>query len=157
MSRVLGYPLPPSIAELEGRLYFAYGSNMDEGQMRARVPGAVFVSTAVLPGHEFLFSGWSHTWGGSVANVRPKKGKSVFGIVYALPPDGIERLDRFEGYPVSYQRKRAKVTLSKNGRKVRAVLYYKRRAKAEGPPSPAYVAQLTRALRRHGASSGGTR
>lgn len=133
--------------------YFAYGSNMDEAQMASRVPGSRVISPAWLAGHEFLFSGYSRTWNGSVANVRKKKGSKVFGVVYALPLGGLDRLDRFEGYPTSYSRKTVNVRLT-TGSKTRlsAVLYFKRATKALAPPNPVYVAQIHRALRRFGAN-----
>lgn len=132
-------------------LYFAYGSNMDGAQMRARVPGVREVGPGTLGGHEFLFSGFSQRWGGAVANVRAKRGSKVFGVVYELPAGGLSMLDRFEGYPTHYQRKLATVTLARSQQRVKCALYYKRRTAAEAPPSPVYVAQILKALKRHGA------
>lgn len=129
--------------------FFAYGSNMDEGQMRSRVPGAVKFDVAFLPDHEFIFSGYSRTWNGSVANVKPKRGSTVPGVVYELPPGGLLKLDRFEGYPTSYQRKSRRVRL-RSGGQVSAVLYYKRQTSAEAPPNPVYVRRILRALKANG-------
>lgn len=131
--------------------YFAYGSNMDGAQMRARVPGAREIGPGTLAGHEFLFSGFSQRWRGAVANVRSKRGATVFGVVYELPVGGLSALDRFEGYPTHYQRKTALVTLAHSRQRVKCALYYKRQTAAEAPPSPAYLAQILRALKRHGA------
>lgn len=131
-------------------LYFAYGSNMSEQRLRARVPGARKVGTGFLPGHEFLFSGYSQTWGGSVANVKPCRGSKVFGVLYELPPGGLATLDRFEGYPRAYTRKSATIARIPRGR-TRAVLYYKRDTRPLGPPNPEYVAIIGRALEEHGA------
>lgn len=130
-------------------LYFAYGSNMDERQMRSRVPGASKVDVGFLPGHEFIFSGYSRTWNGSVANVRRKRGSVVPGVVYDLPPGGLSKLDRFEGYPASYQRKSARITL-RSGGEVSVVLYYKRKTSADAPPNPVYVRRILAALKAHG-------
>lgn len=135
-------------------LYFAYGSNMNVPQMHARVPGSRLVGTGLLGGHEFLYSGFSHTWGGAVANVRPRRGSEVFGVLYELPAGGLAALDRFEGYPSAYQRKTAAieiVTGTENGQKRRAVLYFKRETRPLAPPAPEYVALIHAALRRHGA------
>lgn len=128
--------------------YFAYGSNMDERQMRARVPGTELLGVGHLLDHEFLFSGYSDTWRGSVANVRRKKGSKVFGVLYALPPFGLAKLDRFEGYPRSYQRKTGNIVL-RGGGDARAVLYYKRDPQPLAPPSKAYVNQILKAIRKH--------
>ena len=129
-------------------LYFAYGSNMNERQLRSRVPGARKVGTGHLLGHEFLFSGYSQTWRGSVANVKPCRGSQVFGVLYELPPGGLAELDRFEGYPRAYQRKTTSIARIPRGR-ARAILYYKRDTRPLGPPSPEYVAVIGRALKEH--------
>lgn len=131
-------------------LYFAYGSNMNVPQMHARVPGSRLVGTGLLGGHEFLYSGFSHTWGGAVANVRPRRGSDVFGVLYELPPGGLAALDRFEGYPHAYQRKTAAIEPLDGGPHRRAVLYFKRDARPLAPPAPEYVAIIQAALRRHG-------
>ena len=130
-------------------LYFAYGSNMDERQMQSRVPGSVCVGTGHLRDHEFLFSGYSETWGGAVANVRRKRGSRVFGVLYALPDFGLDKLDRFEGYPRHYQRKTGNIALGSGG-SARAVLYYQRSTRPLAPPSKAYVNQIVKAIRKHG-------
>lgn len=139
----------PSFAEIEDRLYFAYGSNMSERQMQSRVPGAVLVGRAMLPNHEFLFSGYSKPWGGATANVRRKMRSSVFGVVWVLPPGGKAKLDRFEGYPTVYRRKKAVVNLLDARRTIKATLYYKRDVKALAPPSEAYLGLILTALRKH--------
>lgn len=129
-------------------LYFAYGSNMNEAQMQSRVPGSRKVDVGWLLDHEFLYSGYSRTWGGAVANVRRKTGHAVFGVLYSLPPGGIDSLDRFEGYPHAYQRRRVTIQDSRGARRP-ALLYFKRSARAEVEPSPEYVRLITDAYRHH--------
>jgi gamma-glutamylcyclotransferase (GGCT)/AIG2-like uncharacterized protein YtfP len=121
---------------------------MDEAQMLERVPGAVIVCTGHLEDHEFLFSGYSVTWEGAVANVRRKKGARVFGVLYELPRGGLTVLDRYEGYPRSYQRKSGRIATPDGP--VSAVLYYKRQTSFEVPPNPVYVRKIVAAVRRHG-------
>ncbi len=48
-------------------LYFAYGSNLSEAQMRARCPGARPAGRAALHGYRLAFAGYSALWGGAVA------------------------------------------------------------------------------------------
>ena len=59
-------------------LYFAYGSNMDQEQMRQRCPEAAFVGTASLPGYMFIINERG------VATVIPKADASVPGVVCAV-------------------------------------------------------------------------
>lgn len=142
------------MSNVRGGFYFAYGSNMDERQMLARVPGAVLLGAAVLPDHEFLFSGYSETWGGATANVRKSRGKRVFGLVWDLPMHGFAKLDRFEGHPRVYRRKQVTVHFvdAHIGDRASATLYYKRDLAALAPPSERYVNLILRAIRRHGGS-----
>lgn len=132
-------------------LYFAYGSNMNERRLQERVPGSRKVGTGFLRNHEFLFSGFSKTWNGSVGNVAPKRGARVFGVLYELPEGGIDKLDRFEGYPRAYQRKTAPIHPIPSGAARRAVLYYKKDKAPLAPASPEYVALIRAALAHHGA------
>jgi hypothetical protein len=50
-------------------LYFAYGSNLDDEQMRSRCASAQPVARAVLPNYALAFGGFSHRWDGAVASV----------------------------------------------------------------------------------------
>lgn len=132
-------------------LYFAYGSNLDGGQMRARVPGAKKLDVGCLEGYEFGFAGHSRTWNGPVATIRKTPGSVVWGVVYELPAGGLPALDRFEGYPRVYQRKTVSVRRP-SGAHVDAVTYYlpsSARASA-AIPNPEYVQRIVRALGRHG-------
>ena len=72
-------------------LYFAYGSNLDEAQMRARCPGARRVARAVLPHHALHFGNWSERWQGSVASVRRSSGSARFADMQVSQP-GAETL-----------------------------------------------------------------
>jgi hypothetical protein len=49
--------------------YFAYGSNLDAAQMRARCPSAKLLGAAILDGYRLGFAGQSAAWGGGVATV----------------------------------------------------------------------------------------
>jgi gamma-glutamylcyclotransferase (GGCT)/AIG2-like uncharacterized protein YtfP len=103
-------------------LYFAYGSNLDDEQMRARCPSARVVGRATLPGHALTFGGFSHRWGGAVASVLRAKGAAVPGVLYALDPGDVRALDRFEGHPFAYERV-VKLVLDEQGRRRRVTTY----------------------------------
>ncbi len=82
-------------------LYFAYGSNLDPGQMASRCPSARGLFRACLPDHRLDFTYFSTRWAGGSADVVQHFGDRVWGILYELDPDELARLDRFEG---GYQR-----------------------------------------------------
>ncbi len=103
-------------------LYFAYGSNLDDAQMRARCAGARVVTRAVLPNYALVFGGFSHRWGGAVASAVRAKSARVEGLLYALDAADLRALDRFEGYPFAYERV-VKMVLDPHGRRRRATTY----------------------------------
>jgi hypothetical protein len=80
-------------------LYFAYGSNLDAEQMKARCPTARALRIARLADHRLDFTHYSKRWSGGAADVLPAPGRSVWGLVYEMGPDDFARLDPFEsGY-----------------------------------------------------------
>ena len=85
-------------------LYFAYGSNLDDAQMRERCANARVVGRATLPNYALVFGGFSHRWGGAVASVVRAKGACVEGLLYELGNVDLRELDRFEGHPFAYER-----------------------------------------------------
>ncbi len=52
-------------------LYFAYGSNLDQQQMRKRCPGARVLAPGVLRGYRIAFGNHSVKRGGAVATIVP--------------------------------------------------------------------------------------
>lgn len=130
-------------------LYFAYGSNLDEAQMRRRCPGSRLVGAAVLNNHALCFAGYSPNWGGSVASITPRSGFYTPGALYTLTARDLRALDTFEGHPVVYQRVRKRVTLP-SGRFAYAVTYVHRLNGFAIEPGPKYLSVIKRAYKRHG-------
>lgn len=85
---------------MEGRLYFAYGSNINLEQMALRCPDAEVVGTAILDGYELLFRGNRSGYG--VATIAPQPGSQVHGLLWRLTPACEQALDVYEGYPRLY-------------------------------------------------------
>lgn len=130
--------------------YFSYGSNLDTDQMVARCASARLVLRAALPHHALAFGGFSHAWGGAVANVLPKRGAQVEGLIYQITRVELRTLDRYEGYPYAYEREQ-RFVIDEHGRRRRVILYVQpARDFDPGAPSPAYLAVLARAYQQHG-------
>lgn len=87
-------------------LYFAYGSNMNQDQMSNRCPDSRLLGKAVLPDHQIAFTRFSSNWESAVADILVSPGHSVWGLLYEISQDDLEKLDRMEGHPRIYQRKR---------------------------------------------------
>ncbi len=79
-------------------LYFAYGSNMDEFQMRERCPSAKFRFVAKLRNHELCFPRESRGRRGGVSSIEPSLRKVVWGVVWAVSEADLRKLNSCEGY-----------------------------------------------------------
>jgi hypothetical protein len=79
-------------------LYFAYGSNLNHEQMSWRCPTARFVKRLDLRGWELAF--------GNHATILPRRGAVVPGALWLVTPKDFDALDRYEGYPTYYTRRR---------------------------------------------------
>lgn len=75
--------------------YFAYGSNLNFGQMSYRCPEATVVGTAKLDGYELAFRRGYLT-------ILPKEGATVEGLIWSVTEQDESHLDRYEGYPRFY-------------------------------------------------------
>ncbi|MGH7298444.1 MAG: gamma-glutamylcyclotransferase family protein [Polyangiaceae bacterium] len=125
-------------------LYFAYGSNLSEAQMRARCPDARPAGRAALRGYRLAFAGYSELWGGAVATLAPDPKGRVRGILYEVTAADLDALDRWEGHPHYYRRVRATVTDGRR-RDRRVHLYVMTPERALGEPAMAYLTALLRA------------
>ena len=83
-------------------LYFAYGSNLNAGQMKQRCPDSGEISAAVLDGWQLKERLY--------ADIEPAPGECVNGALYEISRKDLANLDLYEGYPEFYTRKRVQVT-----------------------------------------------
>ena len=72
---------------MENTLYFAYGSNINLGQMEYRCPDASVVGPVVLEGWELLFRR------GGFATIAPKEGETVQGLLWSITQSCERSLD----------------------------------------------------------------
>jgi gamma-glutamylcyclotransferase len=103
-------------------IVFAYGSNLDDRQMRSRCASARVEARAVLPSHALTFGGFSRRWGGAVASLLPQRGAGVEGLLYRIIAPDLRELDRHEGCPFAYERS-VMVVKDERGRRRRAHVY----------------------------------
>ena len=96
--------------------YFAYGSNINLGQMEYRCPDASVVGPVVLEGWELLFRR------GGFATIAPKEGETVTGLLWSITPWCEQSLDRYEGYPRFYDKRMVTVRDSE-GRSLSVMAY----------------------------------
>ncbi len=126
--------------------YFAYGSNLNHKQMQERCPESRAISTATLPNYKLVFIGWSRQWRGGIASIKSARGQKVLGAIYEISERDLRRLDKYEGYPDTYQR--IKVTVfDDDNQPVEAVTYIKSGQIEETAPSKDYLAIVQQGYR----------
>ena len=130
------------------RLYFAYGSNINLDQMAYRCPNATVIGPVTLEGYELTFRG--RTDGNGVANIEPKSGASVPGLLWSITPDCERALDRYEGTPRLYVQQ--DVTVRDAGGKEYTVMAYIMTDMLREPslPSPFYFQGIREGYRQNG-------
>jgi gamma-glutamylcyclotransferase (GGCT)/AIG2-like uncharacterized protein YtfP len=122
----------PAVQDRPTSYYFAYGSNMNTAQMNQRCKtGIEIVGPAQLENYEFGFDSRGY------ANIRPKQGEFVWGLVWEIDKPCITSLDGYEGYPNVYDRQ--DVTVVKNGQNIDAFVYIQPAQEFGGTPQPDYL------------------
>ena len=100
------------------KLYLAYGSNLNLGQMAQRCPTAMVLGAAQLNGWRLTFRGFD---GGAVANIEQEKESEVPVLIWELEPADEEALDIYEGFPFLYRK--VMVTVVFEGKPIEAMAY----------------------------------
>ena len=95
--------LERKVMNMPKRYYIAYGSNLNIPQMRIRCPHATILGTAVLEGWELRFRG-SRT--GAYLTIEENAGARVPVAVWEVTESDEAALDRYEGFPVFYYKRR---------------------------------------------------
>ena len=78
-----------------GKLYIAYGSNLNMRQMYGRCPGAKFLGTGVIENYALQFKGSPH---GAHATIAPQEGAVVPVGIWRIQKRDEKSLDLYEGY-----------------------------------------------------------
>ncbi len=131
--------------------YFAYGSNMDPGQMDFRGLEVLDVRGAALEGYRLVFDFPARSrWLGGAADVVEAEGEMVEGALYTLARD-VSAMDPWEA---GYRRVPVEVRVLTTGERVPAWTYVVIDRGPPMTPSPVYVAQMQRGAGELGLSPG---
>ncbi len=128
--------------KMKKKLYTAYGSNLNLGQMARRCPTARVLGASVLKDHQLMFRG--ARWG-SVATVEPCEGGSVPVLVWEITPEDEKALDFYEGYPFLYGKET--VGLPLKGKTVKAMVYVMTPGRLLGQPGGNYYSAILEGYR----------
>lgn len=120
-------------------LYFAYGSNMDAGQMAQRCPASRALGLARLPRHRFVIMREGY------ASVLRDPRRHVLGLVWDLALADVPALDRYEGVSGGLYAKAIQPVLTSQGSR-RALIYLGRNA-GPGQPKSGYLEAVIEAGR----------
>ena len=113
-------------------LYFAYGSNLNLGQMAVRCPQAGVVGKAVLEGYELAFRR-------GVLTILPKEGGRVNGLLWRVNAWDELTLDRYEGYPYLYTKELLPVQTDSGPQNVVAYVMATPYCERVQPPTSTYL------------------
>jgi gamma-glutamylcyclotransferase (GGCT)/AIG2-like uncharacterized protein YtfP len=139
-------------------IYFAFGSNMDPAQMRARCPSHRVLGVAYLEDHALCFPRRSPARACATAGLSAAEGKGVWGVLYALDETEIDALHEAEGYgPDRPEHENRHVLVEvevrhggPEGDVVTAVLYRAQPDGSDALPSEAYMRHLISGAEHHG-------
>lgn len=106
-------------------LYFAYASNLSKRYMSSRCPNAIPLKKVSLTGYKLSFN--------ELADVIPSKGEEVFGALYLISKQELEKLDILEGHPDLYERILVEVA-DDDGNIYEAFVYSMVDKKEQSPP-----------------------
>lgn len=79
-------------------LYMAYGMNTNRDAMASRCPNALPLGGFYLPNYRLVFRG--------VADIIPDDNAVVPVVLWSITPQCLAALDRLEGYPTLYTRRK---------------------------------------------------
>ena len=128
--------------------YFAYGSNLNMGQMMNRVGEWIVSKRALLKGYKLKFNAHSPRWGGLTANVvrTDNPDDKVYGAVYRIFSEKVDVLSAYEGP------KPTDISVEADGVNLQAKAYiFKISGVLRNPPA-AYLNVMLLGLRQHGYS-----
>lgn len=128
--------------------YFAYGVNLNKDVLRKRIGDWKISKKAILEGYTLCFSVYSKSWKGGVADIREMEGSRVYGAVYLITEEQLNMLDRYEGVPNTYMRRKVKV-ITEDG-VIDAITYVATNPKGYVKPSIEYLSNIIKGLRQHG-------
>jgi gamma-glutamylcyclotransferase len=130
-------------------LLFAYGSNMASAEMDAWCPEHRYLGLARLDGFRVELRRRSIRWGGGAADIVPAPGERVWGVLYEVADEELDRLDEKEGEGFAYRRRAVEVEYE--GERRAAVAYEVINKEPEQvEATPEYLALLRAAARERG-------
>ena len=112
-------------------LYFAFGSNLNQKQMKKRCNDSKYIGCYSLKNYKLVFR--NYYLGGGVADIQKDKNSTVLGAIYKISKKDEKALDVYEDFPKTYIKKYFKLL----GKKV--MFYFMPKKTMHVPPSKRYL------------------
>lgn len=126
--------------------YIAYGSNLSEEQVAFRCPDARIIGKGFLEGWKLKFR--YH------ATIERSAGSRVPVLLWEISVADEKSLDRYEGYPHYYRKRKQKVAMTdldgENAREVMGMVYIMTEKGDVGSPARSYYELLSEGYKRFG-------
>lgn len=123
-------------------IYFAYGSNMDQAQMKRRCPQAKLIGLGKLNEFQFIINERG------VASVISFPKKVVYGLLWRISQSDEDYLDDYEGVSNGHYRKIGVNIEQPDFTRVQAMIYVATN-KSSGSPRPNYMEKIITAAENH--------
>lgn len=117
--------------KVKRRLYLAYGSNMNKEQMHKRCPDAKVVGKTYLKDWELTIPFY--------ANIEPNKGEKTPALIWEISNNDEIELDRYEVYPIFYDKKELIVNIEGKDLSVMAYIMTDRYKNENKTPREDYI------------------
>ena len=121
--------------------YFAYGSNLSKDRLKGRIGEWRESRKGLLEGYRLTFDSRGRT------NIIEKVGERVWGVLYLVTREQLDKLDTHEGAPHIYKRKEVKVR--SNDQIIDAITYQRTEKTSFSKPSSNYLQLILTGLREH--------
>lgn len=129
-----------------GKIYIAYGSNMNLKQMALRCPTAEKIGIGKVQGYGLLFRGCPAN---AFATIEPDPDRWVDAVIWEIEETDERSLDRYEGVPTLYQKKMIPVVMD-DGKEIEGMAYIMDRRYRFGAPSSYYFSTILEGYRENG-------
>ncbi|NNL67947.1 MAG: gamma-glutamylcyclotransferase [Myxococcales bacterium] len=131
--------------------YFGYGSNTERGTfLGRRRMRPVEVRTGRLDAFELRFDLAVGPGERGVANVAPREGDHVWGVLWRIDEEGAHHLDRTEGVPRGFYQRLPVRVVTPQDEEIAAFTYRSFRGRPGRKPSRRYLSLLLAGARQHG-------
>src|SRR5215471_5874685 len=129
---------------MQTKLHFSYGAGMSQAQMDQRCPGSTFVAIGHINEYELVFDGYFPKRGGPVANIVPRSGKTVRGVLYQVPQQVFRQLG--ESKRGQFESVELPVLINDTNEPLKAAVFL-RKAQPVGIPPADYLDLLLKGAR----------